>query len=297
MIYDNFLSDYKDYVRISTNNEIFYDYRYFLWIKERGNEIFYTRTKDFFFPYVVKYYGKDKSILTPGYQTPIGNKEAFEKWLKTEDPFILFIRHNPVISECNFVDKKFSSYDIILRKLSLSDNIKRNIKKGEEIYTVKEIKSKDILIEAIIMHNEIYKPTIPFEDNMLVSLLKIWKDDALVLGAFKDKELIEISVFIRNNKSGVYITNIPFKNVKNRPSAYLLYTGIDWVFTTAEYIHLGGGRGQEKDTLYKWKLSWGGISYPVYHTKMILDERKYKEKMKKYKKCLKNYFPPFYSCV
>ncbi len=298
MIYDKLDDKYIELANEFTGNEIYYDIRYLIWYHYRGYKVKYFYNESGFFPFYEKTYRGKSGLFSCGYNTFIGDDKDFKELIDQTNPLFVFIRHHPLIQVSPFLSPILASDDIILKEVNPNENIRRNIEKGKDTYTLSEIKDRGLLQDIAHLINQLYSPSVPYERDTFVLLKEIWQDDTIILGAYNDNILYEISIFIRNNSSGAYITNLPIRKHKIRASAYLLNEGIKWVKEKGDYIHLGGGRGGERDSLFDWKKSWGGWIKEVYHSRIILDKELFNEIEKECEKQGKtiNYFPRFYEC-
>ncbi|MEM9940609.1 MAG: GNAT family N-acetyltransferase [Planctomycetota bacterium] len=122
-----------------------------------------------------------------------------------------------------------------------------------------------------------------FSREYLDHLMQLPGISATIGTVYLEEQPIAVGLFTVCGETGQYYlggSNWEFR--KWAPSKLLLHTAVDWAARGgAQYLHLGGGMGNDTDGLFRFKSGFSQDRWPFATVRMILDRDKYLDLSKK----------------
>lgn len=228
---------------------------------------------------------RDVGDLTP-------QMENVNRELKSLGCVSLFCRLHPVLHElvmpndivfdagktvaipCGQEDERFAGY----RKTTRYE-IQKLIRLGAKV-------TFDDSEDSFVAFTDIYRETMKaldadpfyfFDDDFLKSLFKI-PDVKTVIGLVRyEGEIISSGLFTAVNGIAQYfLGGARVAHQKLAPQKLLLHRATDWAQQqNAKLLHLGGGRGAQEDSLFRFKAGFSQRVLPFRLMKIIFDQHVY----------------------
>ena len=211
-----------------------------------------------------------------------------------------FIRFHPLNIDPLLWKNAFNvqlSNDVVIIDLNKNkDEIWNNISKGQKYNIKKSYKEKisseiiqDPTDADIVNFLEIYSSTMKrnnastkyfFTKEFIKDHFKLL--DIILLNIQLNNTLVSSNLFLLGNGILHYHlsgSNFDLKGIY--PSSVAIWEVIQWAKgNNYKYFHLGGGRGQN-DSLFNFKKSFSSKTVPFYFGKIIFDQAKYDQLVKK----------------
>lgn len=118
-----------------------------------------------------------------------------------------------------------------------------------------------------------------FDENYFLLLKEQLKDSLKLLVAKDGEQVIGASLFMLYRGIIQYhLSGTTLEGRKYQPSKMILDKMIQWgIDNHYQQLHLGGGVGSQKDSLYKFKKGFSADEYEFATVRMVVDQAKYVE--------------------